>query len=345
MSDFIKSELERSAKAISNIDASQIRRVADLVISSISKGGKAIFMGNGGSSADAQHIAAEFSGKYMFDRPAMAAISLSNIAPVTAISNDYSYDLVFQRQIESVCKKGDVVVGLSTSGNSRNVILALEAAKRIGADTVSFTGEGGVLKEMADIAVIIPSKETPRIQEGYMAACHTVCGIVERELFGKKAVLVDRDDTLVKDVHYCGDPNKLHMLPGVPKAIARLNEAGYIVIVITNQSGIARGLFDEAALEAVHAKMIKDIKAAGGSIKDIFYCPHHPDDCCTCRKPETDLGIAAIIKHNINPGASFMIGDHEKDLEFGRRLGLKTYQVSEKRPFADIVVEILNGLS
>ena len=345
MSDLIISELGRSARTISKIDASQIRAVADLIIDSLKKNGQVIFMGNGGSSADAQHIAAGFSGRYMFDRPAMAGISLSNIAPVTAISNDYSYDFVFQRQIEAICRKGDVVVGLSTSGNSRNVILAIEAAKRIGASTVSFTGEGGVLKDMTDIPVVIPTKETPRIQEGYMTACHAICGIVEREMYGKKAVLVDRDDTLTKDVPYCDEPSKLHLFPGVPKAIAKLNEAGYLVIVITNQSGIGRGKFTESTLNAIHKKMIKDINAGGGHIDDIFFCPHHPDDCCTCRKPETDMGISAIIKHNINPRASFMIGDHERDMEFGRRLGMKTYQVSERRSFVEIVDELLESLN
>jgi len=344
MNDLIKSELERSANVISKIDVSKIRKVADMIISSVKGGGQVIFMGNGGSSADAQHIAAEFSGKYMFDRPAMAGISLSNIAPVTAISNDYSYDFAFQRQIEAVCRKGDVVVGLSTSGNSRNVILAIEAAKRAGAQTVSFTGEGGVLKDMTDIPVIIPTKETPRIQEGYMAACHTICGIVEREIFGRKAVFVDRDDTLVKDVPYCSDPDTIKLLPGAAKAISKLNEAGYIVIVITNQSGIARGILDEDILEAVHEKMIKDIETGGGGIEGIFYCPHHPDEGCKCRKPETEMGISAIIKHNVNPSVSFMIGDHEKDMEFGRRLGLKTYQVTEKRSFADIVDIILDDV-
>jgi len=343
MNDLIKAELERSAKTISKIDTAKIREVADLIKSAIKGGGQVIFMGNGGSSADAQHIAAEFSGKYMFDRPAMAGISLSNIAPITAISNDYTFDLVFQRQIEAVCRKGDVVVGLSTSGNSRNVMLAIEAAKRIGASTVSFTGEGGVLKDMVDISFVIPTKETPRVQEGYMVACHTICGIVERELFGKKAVLVDRDDTLVKDVPYCDDPDKIQLLPGVPKAIADLNEAGYIVIVVTNQSGIARGFLDEEKLAAVHGKMVADIEAGGGRIEDIFYCPHHPDERCACRKPEISLGITAIAKHSINPTVSFMIGDSDKDIDFGKKLGLKTYQVTERKTFANIVDEILSS--
>jgi len=341
MNDLIASELKRSAGTISQIDMVQLRKVADLIKTSIRKGGQVIFMGNGGSSADAQHIAAEFSGKYLFDRPAMAGVALSNIAPVTAIGNDYSYDMVFQRQIEAGCRKGDVVVGFSTSGKSRNVLLAMEAAKRMGAATVSFTGDGGVLKNMVDIGVVIPSKETPRIQEGYMVACHIICGMVERELFGKKAVFVDRDDTLAKDVPYCNEPGKFKFLPGAPKAIAKLNAAGYIVIVITNQSGIARGLFDEDTLDAIHDKMMKEVAEAGGKIEDVFFCPHHPDDGCTCRKPETDLGVAAIFKHNVNPSASFMIGDHDKDMEFGKRLGLKTYQVTEKRSFAEIADEIL----
>ncbi|MDR0309497.1 MAG: HAD-IIIA family hydrolase, partial [Candidatus Methanoplasma sp.] len=250
MNDLITSELEKSASVISSIDICSIRKVADLMISSVKNGGQIIFMGNGGSSADAQHIAAEFSGRYMFDRPAMAGVSLSNIAPVTAIGNDYSYDLVFQRQIEAICRKGDVVVGLSTSGNSKNVVLAIEAAKKIGASTVSFTGNGGRLKDITDIGVVIPTKDTPRIQEGYLVACHIICGIVEREVFGRKAVLVDRDDTLAKDVPYCNDPDKFHLLPGVPGAIAGLNKAGYIVIVVTNQSGIARGILDEDRLAA-----------------------------------------------------------------------------------------------
>jgi len=342
MNDLIVAELKRSARTIAKIDVSQIRKVADLIIASVKKGGQVIFMGNGGSSADAQHIAAEFSGKYMFDRPAMAGVSLSNIAPVTAIGNDYSYDIVFQRQIEAICRKGDVVIGLSTSGNSRNVILAIEAAKRIGASTVSFTGEGGVLKEMTDIGVIIPSKETPRIQEGYLVACHAICGIVEREMFGRKAVLVDRDDTLAADVPYCDEPGKFHLFPGVPEAIYRLNEAGYIVIVITNQSGISRGFFDVDTLAAIHDKMIREIEAGGGRIDGIFYCPHHPDEKCSCRKPETGMGISAIVAHNINPKESFMIGDLEKDMEFGKRLGLRTHQVTEKRTFVDVVNEILS---
>ena len=343
MNEEISAELKRSADTISIIDPAQIRKAADILIEAFRNGGQAIFMGNGGSSADAQHIAAEFSGRYMLERPALPGVCLSNIAPVTAIGNDYSYDLVFKRQIEGICRKGDVVIGMSTSGNSKNVILAMEAAKERGAITISFTGDGGRMMEIADHAVVIPSKETPRIQEGYLCACHTMCGIVERELFGQRAVLIDRDDTIAKDVPYCDDPAKFELYEHVPPAIKRLNDAGYKVIVVTNQSGIGRGYFTEETLSRIHDKMIRTVEAAGGRIDDVFHCPHTPDDHCSCRKPEVGMGLAAISKHSINPRISFMVGDHEKDMEFGRRLGFRCIQVSESFTFSDAVDEILRS--
>jgi len=301
MNETIEAELKRSAETISKIDPAQIRRAADILIECFRNGGQAIFMGNGGSSADAQHIAAEFSGRYMLERPALAGVCLSNIAPVTAIGNDYCYDLVFKRQIEAICRKGDVVIGMSTSGNSKNVVLAMEAAKERGAVTMSFTGDGGKLREIVDCAVVIPSKETPRIQEGYLCACHTMCGIVEREMFGQRAVFIDRDDTIAKDVPYCSDPDLFNLFEDVPQAVKRLNDAGYLVIVITNQSGIGRGYFDEETLGRIHAKLREKVAEAGGRIDDIFYCPHTPDDRCSCRKPEIGMGMAAMMKHGIDP--------------------------------------------
>lgn len=185
MTESIVSELKRSSEVISAIDPAQIRAAADAIKESLKNGGQVIFMGNGGSAADAQHIAAEYSGRYMLERPALAGVCLSNISPVTAIGNDYSYDLVFKRQVEAICRKGDVVVGMSTSGNSKNVVLALERARELGAKIITFTGDGGAMKDMADVAVVIPSKETPRIQEAYLCANHIICGIVEREMFGQ----------------------------------------------------------------------------------------------------------------------------------------------------------------
>ena len=343
MKGIVEHEFRTAAETISGLDASQVIEVADVITEAIRRGNQVFFMGNGGSSADAQHLAAELSGRYLFDRPGMPGVCLSNVAPITAVGNDYGYDIVFSRQIEAFARKGDVVIGLSTSGNSKNVILAFEKAKDIGAITVSFTGDGGAMKDMADHAIIIPSKETPHIQEGYLVAGHMMCGLIERNMFGRKAVLIDRDDTIAKDVPYCDDPDKLVLFKGVPKSIKRLNDAGYLVIIVTNQSGIGRGRFDESVLEKVHEKMLYDISSEGGHVDDIFFCPHHPDDGCGCRKPEIGMGIAAVKKYHIDVRNSFMIGNSDSDMEFGERLGCNTLRVSEKFTFNDAVDWILDG--
>ena len=343
MKGIVEHEFRTAAETISRLDASQVIEVADVITEAIRRGNQVFFMGNGGSSADAQHLAAELSGRYLFDRPGMPGVCLSNVAPITAVGNDYGYDIVFSRQIEAFARKGDVVRGLSTSGNSKNVILAFEKAKDIGAITVSFTGDGGAMKDMADHAIIIPSKETPHIQEGYLVAGHMMCGLIERNMFGRKAVLIDRDDTIAKDVPYCDDPDKLVLFKGVPKSIRRLNDAGYLVIIVTNQSGIGRGRFDESVLGKVHEKMLYDISSEGGHVDDIFFCPHHPDDGCGCRKPEIGMGIAAVKKYHIDVRNSFMIGNSDSDMEFGERLGCNTLRVSEKFTFNDAVDWILDG--
>jgi len=343
MRSLITAEFKESAQVIENIDPDMVVRIADVLTEVIKNGNKVIFMGNGGSSADAQHIAAEFTGKYLFDRPPMSAISLSAIAPMSAIGNDYSYDLVFKRQVLAHAKKGDAVVGLSTSGNSKNVIEAFNAAKDIGAITISWTGPNGRMREMADHALTIPSCATPRIQEGYLVAGHTICGLVERNMFGRKAVFIDRDDTIAKDVPYCDDPSKFIVFDHVPAAIKRLNDAGYLVIMVTNQSGISRNKFSLETLAKVHEKMEKDIAKKKGKIDDIFVCPHHPDDGCSCRKPDIGMGIAAISKHNINTKQSFMIGNNDADMEFGKRIGCESIKVNEKFTFKDAVDKILNA--
>ena len=141
--------------------------------------------GNGGSASDAQHIAAELSGRFYFDRPPLDAEALHvNPSYVTAVANDYSYDIIYERMIEAQGKKGDVLIGISTSGNSQNVLLAMKKAKSMGIKTIALTGEsGGRLAEYADFLICAPSKDTPRIQELHILVGHIICQIVEQELF------------------------------------------------------------------------------------------------------------------------------------------------------------------
>ena len=147
-----------------------------------------LFCGNGGSAGDAQHIAAELSGRFYFDRPPLNAEALHvNSSYLTAVANDYSYDVIYERLVEAKGVKGDVIFGISTSGNSENVLRALKKAKSLGMITIAMTGEGGgKIAEYADFLLAVPSKDTPRIQEVHILLGHIICEIVEEEIFGEK---------------------------------------------------------------------------------------------------------------------------------------------------------------
>jgi D-sedoheptulose 7-phosphate isomerase len=165
-------------------------QVADRLIQAFTAGRKVLLFGNGGSAADAQHIAAEFVGKFYFDRPALPAEALTvNTSSLTAIGNDYSFDQVFSRQVEAFGDAGDVCIGISTSGNSRNVVEAFRVARRKGMVTVAMTGtSGGQLVAEADYCICIPSTDTPRIQEHHILVGHVLCELVEQALFGDTLV-------------------------------------------------------------------------------------------------------------------------------------------------------------
>jgi D-sedoheptulose 7-phosphate isomerase len=160
-------------------------RAALQIVDAIRLGGKVLFFGNGGSAADAQHLAAEFTGRYLVERRPLPALALNgNSSSVTAIGNDYGFDYVFARQLEALGKEGDVAVGISTSGNSPNVVRALETAKLKRMFTVGLTGvSGGTMAKVADCTIRIPSAETPRIQECHILTGHIICDIVEQILF------------------------------------------------------------------------------------------------------------------------------------------------------------------
>ena len=162
-----------------------IIKSVDIVVKAIKRGNKLYFCGNGGSAADAQHLAAEFTGKFNIDRRALPAEALHcNTSYITAVANDYSYEDIYSRILEGVSKPGDILIGLSTSGNSKNIIKALQVAKTNKLHTISFTGkDGGLMREYSDYILDIPSKNTPRIQECHILIGHIICQMVEEELF------------------------------------------------------------------------------------------------------------------------------------------------------------------
>ncbi len=176
----VKQQVLQSEELLSTIE-----KIVDVITSSLQAGGRIYFCGNGGSAADAQHLAAEFSGRFYTDRKALPAEALHcNTSYLTAVANDYSFDVIYARLIDGIGNKGDVLVGLSTSGNSGNIVKAFEVAKDKGITTVGFTGlSGGAMKSLSDYLINIPSTDTPRIQESHILIGHIICQLVEEKIF------------------------------------------------------------------------------------------------------------------------------------------------------------------
>lgn len=193
MKNYIKNQIKKSyetKQAIYNNDIllEKIVEVAQACVAIYKNStNKTILAGNGGSAADAQHIAAELVGRYGFDRPSLPSLSLTtDTSNLTAIGNDYGYDKVFSRQLEGMGQRGDLFIGISTSGNSQNIINAFEVAKQKGITTVALVGrDGGAMAKMADMAIVVPSESTPRIQESHILIGHIICDIIEKEIFAE----------------------------------------------------------------------------------------------------------------------------------------------------------------
>jgi D-sedoheptulose 7-phosphate isomerase len=184
MRDHIKDILMQSIQIKEDLLHTRIDQIIDLsnmVIESLKKGGKVMIFGNGGSAADSQHIAAELVGRYQKERQALPAIALTtNTSILTAIANDYGYDVVFAKQVEALGQKNDIVIGISTSGKAKNVAAGIKQAKKMGIKTIIFTGgDGGDIAKLADVSLVVPSKVTARIQEAHIAVGHIICELVE----------------------------------------------------------------------------------------------------------------------------------------------------------------------
>lgn len=186
ISQIIEASIQTKQKLLADQDMLQrIDTVVNLLTDTFKNGKRLYFCGNGGSAADAQHLAAEFSGRFYMNRRALPAEALHcNTSYLTAVANDYSYDLIYSRLVEGIMEKGDALLGFSTSGNSANIVAAFESARKMGVTTIGFTGShGGKLKDLSDHLFNIPSDDTPRIQESHIMVGHIICQLVEAKYF------------------------------------------------------------------------------------------------------------------------------------------------------------------
>lgn len=310
-------------KKIKNLTPT-IEQVCKMCIESLQNGGKVMFCGNGGSAADSQHLAAELVGRYKMNRPALNSVALTTDTSIlTAVGNDFGYDTIFERQVEGIGKKGDILIGLSTSGNSKNVLLAMEKAKHMGIKTVAMTGEkGGKMNDFADFALNVPSDTTNHIQEMHIAVGHIICGFIEKELAPKvKALFLDRDGTINVDYGYTFETEKLHFIEGIFELCKNAQENGYKIFVITNQSGVDRGYYTIEQMNHFNEFMKDEFKKQGIEVTDIYCCPflEHPD-----RKPNPGMFLKAKDRYNIDMENSIAVGDKERDAEAALCAGVKT---------------------
>ena len=186
MKQIISNEFQAHLQTINNVIEtmeSKLEEASKLAVETLKNGNKILLCGNGGSAADAQHIAAELTGRYKTERRGLPAIALTtDTSAITAIGNDFGYDRVFDRQVEALANKGDLIIGISTSGNSKNILNALEISREHGCQTLGFSGrDGGLMNELCDINLVVPSNDTPRIQEMHILFGHIICQIIDNE--------------------------------------------------------------------------------------------------------------------------------------------------------------------
>lgn len=297
------------------------------IIESYKKGGQLILFGNGGSAADAQHIEGELVNKlYIQNRPMLNARALTaNTSVLTAIGNDSSYENIFARQIGSLAKPEDVVMGISTSGNSVNVIKGIEAAKEQKAYTIALTGKsGGKLGEISDLLINVPGADVARIQEAHILVGHLICESVEKMLFQqfKPAIILDRDGVILENIDkYMHKIEQIKFIKNTVSALKELQKK-YILIIITNQAGIANNKFTEEDYHKFTNHYLSRLKNRGIKINGVYYCPHYQEavnpkyrKICYCRKPAPSLLEKAIREHSIDIDKSYIVGDKVSDLE------------------------------
>ncbi len=329
----IKDYIKGLYQCLEELSEQNIWGIADVIFNAYKDSKQVFIMGNGGSAATASHFARDLAvGTAIGGKPRLRATSLTdNVAFITAIANDIDYSSIFEQQLIGQLNEGDVVIGISASGNSANVLQAIEFARSNGAITVGVIGfGGGKLKELAHKYIVLSSRDYGQVEDIHLSLAHIISYLVrERIANGTRAVFLDRDGTMARDVHYCRCPEDLELFPGTAKAVKLLNEHGFKVIVVTNQSGIARGYFTEETLAKIHQKMEDELAKEGAFIDAIYYCPHHPDDGCDCRKPKPKLVLQAAREHNISLEHSFVVGDLQLDAELGRAIACKTVLIGE----------------
>ncbi len=334
--DVIDSYLANLREEIAHLSQKDIERVSDVLLRAYHMGQTVFIMGNGGSASTASHFCNDLNKGTLVpnrDGKRFKAIALTdNIPLLTAWSNDSSYADCFVEQLRSLHCRGSVVLGISGSGNSENVLRALRWANEHGSTTIGFTGfDGGKMKDIVHIPVIVPSNLMARVEDLHMILCHVLTHMIREDILqGRKTVFIDRDGVINRNVDgdYVRTWNDFKFLPGVLDALKTLTDNNCDIHIISNQAGVGRGLMSRETLDQIHENMVHIIESHGGRVAGVHVCTHREEEQCDCRKPKPGLLYQAVGgRHSIFPNGCFVVGDALTDVKVGRAVGAKTFLV------------------
>jgi D-glycero-D-manno-heptose 1,7-bisphosphate phosphatase len=258
-----------------------------------------------------------------------------SVETLTAFANDIGYENVFAAQLKTHGRPGDVLVLISCSGNSPNLIRAVQVAKHLGLTTIAFGGtSGGQTSEICDHYVHVPSNDYGQVETAHLLFEHLLTDLLRTagQLALRPSVLIDRDGVLVKNrSDYVKSRMEMEILPGALEAIAALSQSGHRVFIVTNQSAIGRGLTTLAEVDSMHRQLAFEVGSVGGAIEGFLVCPHTPEDECDCRKPAPGLLYQARDRHGVDLDTAVLIGDWETDIQAAKAAGCASIRVMSER--------------
>ena len=323
--------LRAVARVLDDLPREPVDRLVEELAGAWRRNAQVFLLGNGGSAAAAAHLACDLGkGTVQPGKRRMRIIPLvDNVPLITAWANDTAYERIFVEQLAGLVRPGDVVIAISGSGNSPNVLRAVEHATAAGATTVGITGfDGGLLAGMVDVPVIVPDTCMERIEDVHLSIGHAAAAAlrarIAQEPADRPVVFVDRDgviNALGSGDGYVTRWEQFEFLPGALDALVDLHRRGLRVVVVTNQSCIGRGMATLEEVRTIHGHLTEQVREAGGAIDAVYLCPHRPDTGCVCRKPRPGLFFAARDDMGIDLAHSVVIGDHPSDIEAAAKIG------------------------
>jgi len=366
--EFVQSYRRGLDGCFGELSLEKLERVAGLLFEAQEKGRKIFVLGNGGSASTSSHMAVDLGkGTLLPGQPRLRVISLAdNIGLITAWANDASYEVVFTEQLENLLEPGDVVIGVTASGNSPNVLHAMKFARERGAITVGFIGfGGGKLKEMVDIDITVSSRNYGIVEDFHLSLNHILSQYLKQTatarfaskspatdkggslsyFFSKPpdsgtrpAIFFDRDGVINERVvsGYVTDGQQFRFIDGISESIAQLSELNLPIIVISNQACVGKGLLKTSSLQEITDQFVGALKAAGARVDAVYYCPHRIEDNCDCRKPRTGLLLKAAQDWKLDLSRSIFVGDSDSDVLAARSLKCRAILLQQDNGIAKV---------